>query len=197
MKEYKIRLDHKYSYLGNVFRMITDLKNKANRKESIIHVDVEIRGYGELRLIMRPKDLYLVGFENKNGTFYTKDCNIPQAQGKEFFSDSGSYFNLQFKSVEPFNISTFKSHFENLINYCDGKDRYNVRRAFAIMCALVSESIRFFQEVAINIFFVKFFDDSITTAKVSPQEILDWANEWQNLSGHALAKVSCRHYDYL
>ncbi|MCO1335982.1 ribosome-inactivating family protein [Microbulbifer sp. OS29] len=190
---YEIRLDNKYHYLDDVHGMIIGLKNMAHRQGSVIHVDVMLRPADELRLTMRPKDLYLVGFVAKNGkSYYTEDNNVLEDQGKEYFSESGDYKKLRFEEVAPFNIHSFDSYFKNLQNY-SGSDRDSVRKSFAIMCVLVSESVRFYQKVVINIFCRKFFSTDI----VPPKEILKWAQNWEKLSVNNIARVSCKHYNYL
>ncbi|WP_444957744.1 ribosome-inactivating family protein [Microbulbifer sp. ZKSA002] len=203
---YTVRLEKRY-YLSDLGKMLYALKIKAKRKIPVIYIDLVIMGGDRIRFYMRPRDLYLVGFKApQNPPYYTEDCDINMEQGHRFFSDTGDYHTLMFESVDKLNVYGFSSYFYHLYNYAEqDNQKNNVLKAFGIVCALISESIRFYKKIAYKIIHKKFFNDPINKTKLdplsenmlNPQDIVKLAKQWKRLSETSSPYVTCKHYDSL
>jgi hypothetical protein len=205
---FKVRLDTDY-YLADIRALVKKLQCKANRELPCIYVYVTVFEYndnwqkvekGTIKIYMRPKDLYLTGFEAENGiSYFTDDCGIEKpANNSEIFTKESNYNHLEIKKIESLNIHDFQEgYFTILLNFTNPKDESDseVCRAFGVLCLIISEAIRFYWGVAKKLVQNRFFDN--LGDKFLPNEVLRVAKIWETLSSNNAPCVSVKHYDHL
>ncbi|WP_444938379.1 ribosome-inactivating family protein [Microbulbifer sp. JMSA002] len=176
----------KERYLADIRRYAFLFRNKSFRAgEGRVYFDFVYSFDLRLRLHMRMKDLYLIAFENnKNEVFYTGDCGLPKDNNRFIFVDKGDYRSLQFVDDESkendlkLSWQKIEGNIYTLHKHRDGGKLKEVWKAFASMCVVVSEAIRFNKLIGEDLIYTKV----LNYQDVTPAEILEVAQDWASRS---------------